>query len=113
MSETAARIFFGDAERDFCLTPALIIELERRTDAGVGALCKRLFANEFTLTDIAQTIRLALIGGGETPERADELVQTYVLDRPLMQSYPIAVSILEKLWFGTTEPEQETTNETP
>ena len=44
---TDLKAFFGDAERTFKLTPALIVELERKTGAGIGGLSKRIFAGEF------------------------------------------------------------------
>jgi hypothetical protein len=97
MSYTA---FFGDAQRTFKITPVLIIELERTTGVGIGGLCRRLFAREFSHADILETIRIALIGGGEKPETAASLVAAYAADRPLSETYPLAVSILEALWFG-------------
>lgn len=110
MTSTTHHEFFGDAERDFRLTPRLIGELERLTDAGIGALCKRLFAGEFNHKDICETIRLALIGGGADPQEAANLVAVYASDAPLGRVYPLAVSILEATWFGgdakTEEPEQ-------
>jgi hypothetical protein len=92
--------FFGDAKRTFKITPELITELERKTGCGIGGLCRRLFAGEFGHADLIETIRLALIGGGEKPETAAALVATYAADRPLSETYPLAVSILEALWFG-------------
>ena len=62
--------FFGDGERNFLLTPELIVELERKTGAGIGSLCRRLFAGEFKHAEITETIRLALIGGGTSPKEA-------------------------------------------
>jgi hypothetical protein len=103
---TPHRAFFGDGERDFRITPKLIRELEQATGAGIGALCRRLFAGDFTHADVTETIRLGLIGGGETPERAAALVATYAQDRPLGESYPLAVSILEALWFGAPQTEK-------
>lgn len=100
MTTAAHRAFFGDAERPFMITAGLIVELERKVDCGVGSLCRRLFAGEFRHADIVETIRLALIGGGERPDRAAELVAAYVLNRPLAETYPLAVAILETLWFG-------------
>jgi hypothetical protein len=102
------RAFFGDAERDFKLTPPLIVELERKTGAGIGGLCRRLFANDFSYGDIAEIIRLALIGGGTAPKEADALVKAYVAGRPLGETFPLAVSILETLWFG--KPNEKTEN---
>jgi hypothetical protein len=105
MSDMTHRAFFGDAERAFLITPELIAELERKTGAGIGALCQRLFAGQFSHADITQTIRLALIGGGSSPSEADALVSAYALGRPLSETYPIAVSILETLWFGEAKQE--------
>ena len=97
---TTHKEFFGDKEREFNLSPKLISELERVTDAGIGKLCKRLFAGDFTHNDICETIRLALIGGGVEPQEAANLVSVYAMDAPLGRIYPLAVSILEAAWFG-------------
>src|SRR5690606_22117530 len=86
------RTFFGDGERAFSLPPALILELERKTGTGIGGLCRRLFAADFHHADILETIRLALIGGGESPEAAAGLVATYGAARPLSEIYPLAVA---------------------
>jgi hypothetical protein len=97
---TGHRAFFGDAEYDFRVTPTLVIELEHKTGAGIGSLCSRVFAKQFALSDIHETIRLALIGGGTSPERAATLIASYATDRPLSEIYPLAVAILDDLWFG-------------
>lgn len=103
LSATAHRQFFGDGERTFELTVPLIKELEALTGAGIGGLCKRLFAGEFKQAEVSEIIRLGLIGGGEKPERAAELVATYVAGRPLSESYALSVGIFEGLWFGQRE----------
>jgi hypothetical protein len=100
MSHTA---FFGDAQHIFKITPVLITELERKTGVGIGGLCRRLFAREFSHADILETIRIALIGGGEEPETAAALVAAYAADQPLAETYPLAVCILENLWFGKAQ----------
>lgn len=105
MTEPVHRAFFGDGERAFAITPELIGELEHKTGAGIGGLCRRLFAGDFRHTDIIETIRLALIGGGAAPEEAAHLVATYAAGRPLSETYPLAVAILETLWFGAAKPE--------
>lgn len=103
------RKFFGDAEHIFTLTPQLILELERTTGAGIGKLCERLFARHFDYRDVSEVIRLALIGGGAQPDKAAALVQTYVPAQPLIHSYTLAVDILERLWFGSSD--KDTTDE--
>lgn len=97
---TSHHAFFGDAEYNFLITPALILELERKTGTGIGQLCRRVFANEFSHADLIETVRLALIGGGTAPKRTDELVTAYAIGRPLIEIQPLATSILEALWLG-------------
>lgn len=99
------RAFFGDGERDFTLTPPMIIELERVTNAGIGGLCRRLFAGDFRHVEVLETIRLALIGGGEKPEVAASLIAAYAANRPLIEVFPLAVAILECAWFGSVQKE--------
>jgi hypothetical protein len=99
------RTFFGDRERDLAVTSKLVPELERVTGMGIGSLCRRLFDGHFRHADVIETIRLALIGGGESPKDAAALVAAYAADRPLAETFPIAVAILETLWFGKASEE--------
>lgn len=92
--------FLGDAEHEFKLTPALVLELETKCGAGLLAICHRVFARQCSQTDITETIRLALIGGGTAPKRAAGFIAAYVADRPLAETYPLAAKILERLWAG-------------
>lgn len=96
------RTFFGDADRTFRLTPELVTELERKTGRGIGGMCRDLFAGDFHLLAITETIRLGLIGGGESPQNAASLIITYVTPQPVMTSYALAVSILETTMLGRT-----------
>ena len=97
---TTFTAFFGDRERTFRLTPALVVELERQTGAGVGLVFRRLVAGEFRHADLVETCRIALIGGGETPEEAAHLAKTYAAERPVAEVLPIALGVFETLWFG-------------
>ena len=99
--------FFGDGEHDFRLSPVEILELERQTGAGIGGLCQRLFRSDFKHADVTETIRLALIGGGEKPEDAAALVAAYATTRPLAETFPLAVAILETLWFGRAQDRED------
>jgi hypothetical protein len=92
--------FFGDGEYSFCLTAPLIIELERTTGTGIGALCARLFAKQFSQAEITEAIRLALVGGGTDPKRAAQMIAAYATDRPISETYPLAIAIAEHVWFG-------------
>ncbi len=112
LSSGSSKAFFGDADYQFRITPSLVLELERATDAGIGALCRRLFRGDFRLADVAETIRLGLIGGGTPPQDAKRLTDTYLPVTPLTDQYSLAVTVLELLWFGdasTDETEGETT----
>lgn len=108
MSEAPAfRTFFGDAERDFRLSPDLVPELERITGAGIGGLSNRIFRGDFRHAELLAVIRLGLIGGGETPQTAADLVAAYAARRPIMEIFPVAVGTLEMLMFGKVTTDDE------
>ncbi len=92
--------FFGDGDHAFALTHELIHELERKTGAGIGALCMRVPEGHFRHAELVEIIRLSLIGGGSTPKEAAALADTYAAKRPLNESFPIAVAVLQAVWFG-------------
>lgn len=100
------RQFFGDADYAFSLTPELIIELERKCGLGIGALCRKMFRGDFSHAEILETVRLALIGGGTTPENAAGLIAAYAAKQPLGETFPLAVTILETAWFGSAKTEE-------
>ncbi|GAB1581740.1 gene transfer agent family protein [Phyllobacterium phragmitis] len=101
------RKFFGDAERDFHLTPELIFELERITGTGIGGLSRRVFTGDFRHAELLHVIRLGLIGGGETPEEANSLIEAYGKPRPIAELVPIALGILETVMFGKAKTDGE------
>src|SRR5690349_16037873 len=105
MTHTA---FFGESEHAFALTHDLIIELERKTGIGIGSLCLRLPEGHFRHADLVEIIRLSLIGGGTTPKEAAALADTYAAKRPLNESFPIAIAVLQAVWSGA--PAQEAAN---
>lgn len=104
---TQTETFFGDGRYSFKLTAPLIVELERSTGSGIGGLAKRLFANDYRFHELSELIRLALIGGGQEPQRAKELTETYVHGLPVAASLPVAVAILEATFFGVDKPQQK------
>jgi hypothetical protein len=106
MSELKHHAFFGDGEHDFLLTPEMIVELERKTVTGIGALGRCLFAGDFKHGDLIEVIRLGLIGGGTSPKDADALVSAYAINRPLSEIFPLSVAILERLWFGDAKAKE-------
>lgn len=99
--------FFGDGEHVFALTDDMITELERLSDLGIGALYLRAVNMQFKLADLVEVIRLGLIGGGTTPERAAQLTGTYARNRPIDELYPLAFDILDARWGGAEDQEPE------
>ena len=95
--------FFGDGEHTFALTDDMITELERITDLGIGALYQRAVHMQFKLADLVETIRLGLIGGDLSPEKAMQLTDTYARNRPMGELYPLALDILDARWGSSDE----------
>jgi hypothetical protein len=95
--------FFGDGEHRFALTDEMIRELESLAGVGIGALYLRAVAMQFALADISEVIRLGLIGGGATPEEAHRLVHTYARRRPIAETFPLALDILDARWNGKAD----------
>ena len=93
-------LFFGDRERPFVLTDELVIELETQTGTAIGTLFQRLMAQAFKLADLAELIRLGLIGGGENPKEAERLVNSYARNRPIAEVLPLATEIMAARWLG-------------
>ena len=96
------RKFFGDGERDFALPATMIQELERKRGAAFGAVLNRVRARQFYFDDIAETIRLALIGGGTSAQEADALIAAYVAadGAALIEAQILAADILLDRYAG-------------
>lgn len=92
------KAFFGDRERDFSLTPHLIPELERLTGKGIAAIVDGVRRASFS--ELVNTIRLGLVGGGAHPEEATALINAYVKAHPLGEVHLLALDILTDLWTG-------------
>ena len=95
--------FFGDKERPFTLTDDMVMELEASTGTGIGTLHQLLLAHAFKLADLAEVIRLGLIGAGTSPEEAARLVNSYARNRPIAEVQPLATAILAARWLGADE----------
>lgn len=95
--------FFGDGEKTFALPSDQILELERMTGHGIGAIYVRTMTNQFAFTEIMEVIRLGLIGGGTSPKEAADLVDAYGRVTPVIERLQLAADILEALWSGTPD----------
>lgn len=99
--------FLGDGDHAFALPFDSLKELEKATSTTIGLLFERVRLWHFAITDLTETIRLALIGGGATPKDAFELTRAYVAGRPIKESYPLVLEILSAVYFGD-EPDTAT-----
>jgi hypothetical protein len=125
---------FADGEYVFKLPVGQLVELQGKCgNVGVSQIFARLVSARFRDTqsgavvfnpltatffyeDVAETIRLALIGGGEglvdgkpvqvTPTLALKLVRDYVHARPLQESWTTAVAVLSAFMIGYTDPDK-------
>lgn len=89
---------WGDGEHLFKLSVAGLLELEEKTKRPFAEIFSRVSGGGYGIADVAETIRLGLIGGGKSPIEAKTLVDRYVL--PLAESQPVARLILLGVMFG-------------
>jgi hypothetical protein len=94
---------WADGTYSFRLAWGQLAELQEKCDAGPYVVLQRLHNGTWRLSDIADTIRLGLIGGNMTPVDALKKVRTYVEDRPPMESVIFAQAILSAALMGAPE----------
>ena len=95
--------FFGDDTYAFGLTLPLALELERKCDVSLSSTIRSFYESNYRLHVVIETLRLALIGGGLDPEKAKNLVETYLLPMGLEKSRMIAMVVLAELMTGDTD----------
>ena len=123
---------FGDGSYRFRLTLHGINEIQERCKAGIGKVWSRLAASrlnhldidagvpnqaEFLIADIVEPIRQGLIGGGMgevdgqevkvTSLVANRLIDNYVFNRPLQESWSLAFAIVGALIEGYDAPDKK------
>lgn len=91
---------WGDGMHTFRLPVDSVLELEEKTNAGPYELLDRFRGKTWRVTDLRETIRIALIGGGMTPVKAMSLVSRYVDKRPLAENVPACVMIMTAAVLG-------------
>lgn len=96
MSRHAAiELDWADGTYTFRLGLAEIEELERKRDLSIFEIAKRLSpeVRQARSTDISETLRLGLVGGGMKPVDALAKVRKYVDERPLDENRDTAYAI--------------------
>jgi hypothetical protein len=107
MSRTAITEFdWADGRYRFRLAFDQWIELQEKTDCGPFVLLQRLQRGDWKIQDIAESIRIGLIGGGQTPDKARTLVERYVKARPPLESHHAALAIVLAGVIGAPDGEE-------
>jgi hypothetical protein len=96
---------WADGTHTFRLDQAGWLELDRKLDRGPLEIFDGLRSHKWRVTWPGEIIRVGLIGGGMKPPEAFKLVQAYVNARPLLESLPLAVRIVE---IGLFQPAEAT-----
>jgi hypothetical protein len=106
---------WGDGTYRFRLAWGQLAELQEKCNAGPYVILSRLHSGEWRIEDLANVIRLGLIGGETSPTEALQLVRRYVEQRPLLENLPFAIAILNVALIGAPEEkvgEPEAANQT-
>lgn len=91
---TRRRLFLGADE---------LRQIKKETGRGFFSLYVS-FDKDAEPDEVAAILRLALIGGGESPKAALDVVNYYcVPPRPLQRAYMLAYECLNAAWAGTEE----------
>jgi hypothetical protein len=133
--QTHIDLAFADGTYRFALLLPQLAELQTKTGVGIGALYARVIQGRvigdisvghpahaaYYAEDLTETVRQALIGGGEgyigegenrqtvkvPAHRANELVERYLLPMPLADQWNLAAAILYAKIEGYEPPPDE------
>lgn len=88
-------------EHAFALKIGQLRALQQACDAGPEQILSRIWAGEWRVDDLAEVIRLGLVGGGDVAAKdAGQLVTGLMEKHPLMQFKPIAQAVLMDALIG-------------
>ncbi len=91
---------FGDGEQTFRLDYKLASAWEKENGSLMANFRYMLSSKSLTLSDARSIIHMGLVGAGQTPSAATAVVTKWVEDRPLGESLPTVLAILEAFLFG-------------
>lgn len=98
---------WADGTYTFRLGFGQLVELQEKTGCGPQFLLQRLADKRWMVQDVSEIVRIGLIGGGMTPDRALSLVRIYIQGRPPLENVPIAFAVLSAGLMGAPEEEGE------
>jgi hypothetical protein len=102
-ADGSVEIDWADGTHKFRLPIGALRELQDKTNAGPAQILNRFRDNTWRVDDVREVIRLGLIGGGMKPLDALTLVVRYVDNRPLMESFHTAFSVIAVALVGVPE----------
>ena len=93
-------------ERAFQLDFGRLMDLEEACGGvGIGAIYAGLASTSYKIDSVYHTIRLALIGGGESVASAAQLMKKHFDTRPLLENHAVAVEIMLAVMVGVEPAE--------
>ena len=102
-ADGSIEITWADDQHRFRLPIGGLRELQDKTNAGPAEILERFRAGTWRVDDVREVIRIGLIGGGKQPTASLSLVIRYVDGRPLMESVPVAFSVLAAALIGVPD----------
>jgi len=97
---------FGDGEQTFRLDYHLAKDWEKRNDRSLMATFDAMLkSRNATLDDTRSLIHMGLVGAGMDPKEATAVVTTWVENRPIGETLPTALAVLEAFLFGADTAE--------
>jgi hypothetical protein len=97
-------IKWGDGEHKFNIARLkCVLELEEKCGVGIAEIFTRIQEGRWRFSDIRETLRLGLIGGGATPDKALRLINRYCDDRPWAENVLPAQAVLMAAIVGVPQ----------
>jgi Phage tail tube protein, GTA-gp10 len=100
---TKVTLEFAGKRRSFQLCVDQLAELQEITGFGPSWIKARLETGQWHTKEISETIRLGMIGAGETPAEAEKLTERYVRKRPWEENRLIAWAIISACLVGVKD----------
>lgn len=92
---------WGDGEHKFNIARLkCVLELEEKCGAGIAEIFQRIQQGRWKFNDIRETLRLGLIGAGESPDKALRLINRYCDDRPWAENVLPAQAVIIAAMVG-------------
>jgi hypothetical protein len=98
---------WADGEYPFRLGLGELEAVQEATRAGPAHLLRRLHLGEWFVADLRMPILHGLLGAGMAADRARAMVKTWVDNRPLAESVPIAMTVLAAALHGAPEDDDD------